>query len=108
MNEHEAYEIIYGELGMPGIMLSGSKRSRPGEEIVWNANLVLEGRGKQWFGDLDLIRSAAALQRIADRTNCKVYVLREHDARFETENNPRLENAVRTFEPSAEVVEARP
>ncbi|HLL74862.1 MAG TPA: hypothetical protein VK421_06320 [Pyrinomonadaceae bacterium] len=101
MEQHEIDEIIYDELGMAGAMVSGSKRARPGQEVVWNANLILDGPGKCWFGDVDLIQSADALQRIAERTGRKVYVLREHDARFETEKNPRLERAVRTFEPSS-------
>lgn len=97
------YEVVLNELGMAGAMLSGSKsayeRAHPDNLVVFNANLIVEGSGKIWYGDIDITESEDALQRVADQLG-KVYVLREGDARFKYEDNPRLENAVRVFERS--------
>lgn len=105
-NTESPYEIIFKELGMAGRMLAGTKTARPGQEVVWNGNVIVEGHGKLWFGDIDLATDAAALQRVADRLG-KVYVLREKDARFEHESDPRLDRAVRVFEPSAQSQDTR-
>jgi hypothetical protein len=79
---------------IPGRMISGSKRGPEGHVCVFNANLCTEKGVKFWFGDIDITADAADLKRIAAEKGCTVYVLREKDARFENEANPKLENAV--------------
>lgn len=92
--------LIHSTLGYPGRMLSGSKQAAKtnGKEhfTVFNANLVVEGYGKVWFGDIDITRDEDALKTLARSVDKTVYVLREHDARFTYENNPQLQKAVYT------------
>jgi hypothetical protein len=95
----EQDQIIRSRLGYAGRMLSGSKRpikTKEGKEhlTVFNANLIVEGYDKVWFGDIDITKDEKLLQEIAKELKAKVYVLREMDARFETENKPRLSEAV--------------
>lgn len=84
-------------LGYPGLMLCGSKsaydRAHPNNIVVFNANVCTRCHGKIWFGDLDVTKSADALKRLSETLGEDVYVLSEHDARFETENNPQFDNA---------------
>lgn len=84
----------------PGRMISGTKRGPEGHECVFNANVCTKSAGKIWFGDLDLTDDANDLRRLAAEKNETVYVLREMDARFTTEANPRFENAVATITPA--------
>lgn len=105
MGENKLDELIFGVLGYPGRLLSGSKigyESRyPNHKIVFNGNLVIEGQGKVWFGDLNLTLDGDKLQRLANESGAKVYVLREMDARFKTEDKPLIGNAVATYTPEA-------
>lgn len=86
-----------------GRMMSGSKRGPEGHVCVWNANLCTKDGGKFWFGDLDLTDDADDLKRLAAEKGCDIYVLRERDARFTTEANPLLENAVAIVTPAGHV-----
>lgn len=94
----EQDKILKDALGYPGRMISGSKqtpKSKHGEHLaVFNANLIIDGYGKQWFGDIDVTRDEHKLQAIAKAFGKQIYVLRERDARFENENNPLVENSV--------------
>ena len=83
-----------------GRMISGSKISPKGHVCVFNANLCTKSKGKFWFGDLDLTKDLEQLKLAAHEQGEDVYVLREHDARFQTEANPRFEEAVARIEPS--------
>ncbi len=100
------HNVDYGKiddlLGYPGAMLSGSKDSKRFPKAVWNANVVTKNNGKLWFGDLDLSSDyrREALQAVADLLGEDVYVLREHDARFENEQNPKFSEAVEVFAPN--------
>lgn len=87
-------------LGRCGMMLSASKTADPERKIVWNAN-VIAGFGERikiWYGDISLTESNDALQELANKLDTTIFVLREMDARFENESNPKLENAVEIFE----------
>lgn len=75
--------------GYPGIMLDGSKSDK---NTIYNANLLVGGK-KYWYGDFRLFNKWK-LDEIATILNEKVYLLREMDARFETELNPNLDEAV--------------
>ena len=85
----ETGHVIREHLGMWGRMLSGSKvaysEAYPNHEIYYNANLFVEGQGKVWFGDIDLTEDALSLQAIADQLGARVYILYEHDGRFDKE-----------------------
>lgn len=83
-----------------GRILSASKTAPKGEVCVFNANLCTKSKGKFWFGDLNLTRDVEQLKLAAQEQGEDVYVLREKDARFTTEANPRFENAVARIEPS--------
>lgn len=83
-----------------GRMVSATKRdAKP--ETVFNANLVCKTYGKMWFGDLLMNDSDKDyIQELANLVKEPVYVLREHDCRFDTEVNPVFENAVLIIEPT--------
>jgi hypothetical protein len=83
----------------PGRMISAGKKSPAGHVCIFNANVCTRSAGKIWFGDIDLTTDAADLQRLANEKGEAVYVLREHDARFENERAPKFANAVAVIEP---------
>lgn len=87
-----------------GRMISGHKQGPKGHVCVFNANLCTKVGGKFWFGDLDLTEDAADLKRLANEKGCDVFVLRERDARFDNEANPKFENAVARITPEGEMV----
>jgi hypothetical protein len=82
---------------------SGYRQAHPKHLVVFNANVVRETRAgllrrkryeKIWYGDLDITRDEQTLQKLATELKCKLYVLREHDARFDTEKNPNMKAAL--------------
>jgi hypothetical protein len=83
-----------------GRMISGTKTSPKGHVCVFNANICIKSRGKIWHGDLDLTDDAARLKAFAADVGEDIFVLRERDARFTTEANPKYENAVAIVRPN--------
>jgi hypothetical protein len=85
-------------LGRDSRLIAGSKSTYkkcfPKNLVVFNANVVVEGLGKVWHGDLDLTRDEALLVRLAELTDREVYVLPEMAARFENEKSPKLSQAL--------------
>jgi len=71
-----------------GRMISGNKRSPEGNFCVWNANIIVRSVGKVWHGDLNITKEGPLLKQIAYEFGEHLYVLREHDCRFDTENDP--------------------
>lgn len=71
-----------------GRMISGNKRSPDGHQCVWNANIVTRSEGKVWFGDINITKDGEKLKKIAEQYGEPLYVLREKDCRFETQNDP--------------------
>jgi len=76
-----------------GRMVAGSKSrymdKYPKHKVVFNANVISVSRGKIWFGDLDLTTDdSEKLYNISKEIGETLYVLREMDCRFGTENNP--------------------
>ena len=75
-----------------GRMLGGSKVDYHGEHpddlIVFNANVLMPGYGKVWYGDLNLTEDYLVLKDIAKSLNSTLYVLWEMDGRFGEENKP--------------------
>lgn len=100
------YSLLVERLGTPGRMISGSKsgyRERhPDNLAIFNANICVE-KSKIWFGDIDLTLSADDLKSIAAETGETLYVLYEMDARFENEENPKIESAAASFHPDGTV-----
>ena len=88
MNGNQVLQLLELNKLMCGRMVSASKRAPAGETCVWNANIVTKTHGKVWFGDLNLNRDGETLKRVAESINEPLYVLRESDCRFGTENDP--------------------
>ena len=92
-------------LGMVGTMISGSKSGycdrHPNNLPVFNSNLIVmeSNPTKIWHGDLDLTLSLNKLKDLASELGVEIRVLREHDARFEYEEKPRVEAYVIRVEP---------
>lgn len=88
-------------LGYPGRMISGSKSQYreiyPDNLPIFNANICVEG-GKIWWGDLDLVTDKVKLSQLAQNLGETIYVLFEHDGRFENEKKPKLEKAIVEFD----------
>lgn len=97
----ESLEIIALEIknkiGICGKIICGSKsgyhRTYPRNLVAFNANIIIND-AKIWYGDIDVTLSGAILKEIAINNNVDIYVLREMDARFENEFNPKIENAM--------------
>jgi hypothetical protein len=106
MNDDRAVQcqaVLAATLGPPGRMITPSKSayrdSHPDHLVVFNANICLTG-AKVWHGDLDLTADEPALLDLAARTGAIADVLYEHDARFRSETNPRIERAVYSVTPT--------
>jgi len=82
----EAYSLFDGR------MIGGSKTNyhteHPDDLIVFNANVLMPGYGKVWYGDLNLTEDYLVLKEIAETLNTDLYVLWESDARFGEETKP--------------------
>lgn len=79
---------IFDDNGLrTGRRISGSKTEPKGHFCVWNANVVTRKHGKIWFGDLNITRESVLLEKIAVLIGEPLYVLRESDCRFDTEND---------------------
>ena len=78
-----------------GRMIGGSKTGyrnmHPGDLIIFNANVLMPGHGKVWYGDLNLTEDYLVLKEIAQNLNTALYVLRESDGRFGEEDKPMIE-----------------
>jgi hypothetical protein len=59
----------------------------PNNVVAYNSNLLLEGHGKVWYGDIDVTKSKSCLQKVANQLRQSLYILREHDCRFGSEEN---------------------
>ena len=80
------YEIFEKHGLRAGRMISAHKTAPEGHTAVFNGNVVVEKGGKIWYGDLDITASFDKLKEIADEIGQDLYILREHDARFENED----------------------
>jgi len=82
------FENAFEKFGLPaGRMISGSKIPPKGCQCVWNANIIIKPIGKIWYGDLNITRDEPKLKKISKFIGKTLYVLREHDCRFNTEND---------------------
>lgn len=99
-------DILVDNIGNLGRMISGSKSgyrmSNPDGEPIFNGNIIVNGEGKVWYGDLDVKKEADKLQNAANKLGKPIYILREHDARFENEGlsfREHKKRAVKCFKP---------
>lgn len=67
---------------------SGYRAAHPRAQFLPNANIFSLRHGKLWWGDLDLTVDAPALERIARRLRCRLFVLREFEGRWLDEQIP--------------------
>tara|TARA_B110001454_G_scaffold40241_1_gene39579 strand:+ start:1898 stop:2326 length:429 start_codon:yes stop_codon:yes gene_type:complete len=69
-----------------GRMIGGSKTGyrsmHPDDLIIFNANVLMPGYGKVWYGDLNLTEDYKTLKKIAESLNSTLYILWEMDGRF--------------------------
>lgn len=70
-----------------GRIISFYKSAPTGCKCIWNANIVTKERGKIWYGDINITKDGANLKQIANELGETLYVLRESDCRFGTEND---------------------
>lgn len=95
------------DFNVRGRMMSGSKSgyldAHPNNVAIFNANILTKNKGKIWYGDLDLTRDLGEVRRLAAELNEPVFVLREHDARFQTDANPNFDSAVVHVLPNGDV-----
>lgn len=97
MNRDEAWDAAYNHLGSAGAMISASKsgyKAKGDLPVVFNGNICTTEHGKIWYGDIDVNVSAKKLFALAEEIGVTIYVLREMDARFENEGNPKFDKAV--------------
>lgn len=87
MNEYFLYDIFYKYKLNCGRIISSHKKSPTGQICVWNANIIIKSSGKIWFGDLNITKEGDTLKEIAKEIGEPLYVLRESDCRFNTEND---------------------
>lgn len=104
----EQYETAIQKLGMNGNLISWSKsgyrKDNPDNIVVFNANVCTED-GKIWYGDMDVTISEQTLKNLAKELNQDVYVLREHDGRFDNEESPLVDKYVVKVTPTGELIE---
>jgi hypothetical protein len=67
---------------------SGYRNTHPKCDFIPNANVFSRRGGKVWWGDLDLLRDRRALELVAQRLRSRLYVLSEHDGRFDEAVRP--------------------
>ena len=88
----------------PGRMISASKITPEDHVCIFNANVCSKSRGKFWFGDLDLTDDADDLRKLAADQGETIYILRERDARFDTETAPLFEKSGARISPDGRLI----
>jgi hypothetical protein len=73
---------------MIGLSKGGYMEMHPENEVVFNANIVIESKGKVWHGDLDITLDETNLKKVAQALEEDLYILGEHDARWGHEDDP--------------------
>ncbi len=88
----KAQTEVFASVGLPrGLCLgskSGYRETHRRHFFVPNANVFCQPFGKVWWGDLDLWRHARQLERVARLLHCRLYVLPEHEGRFDKADAP--------------------
>ena len=68
-----------------GYSKSRYRSDHPNDEVYFNANIFTEKHGKVWWGDLNLTSDRKLLEKVACELNEDLYMIREHDGRFNNE-----------------------
>ena len=76
----DAYSFHDGR--MIGVSKTGYRSMHPDDLIIFNANVLMPGYGKVWYGDLNLTEDYKTLKKIAESLNSTLYILWEMDGRF--------------------------
>jgi len=91
-----------------GRLITGSKSSyrenHPNDLIIFNANILIQSKGKIWHGDLNITKDAKILQRICNEINEKMIIVSEMLCRFGMEEKSYSEiekNARVIFKPKS-------
>lgn len=87
MKTKEAIDILENWGLICGRTISAYKESPKGCICVWNANIITKSSGKVWYGDLNLTREGKYLKKMASEIGEPLYILREMDCRFSSEND---------------------
>jgi hypothetical protein len=91
-------EVAQKIMGYPGRMLSGSKGQYRWDNddhlIAFNGNLFVSKSEKIWYGDMDITIEEENILKLAKKLGRSVYVLHEHDGRFEKEDKCDLSKAI--------------
>jgi hypothetical protein len=85
------FYVIFATNGLTeGRMIGASKsiysQEHPDDLIIFNANIITPRYGKIWYGDLNVTKDFDNLKNVADYLREDLYILREGDARFGSEN----------------------
>lgn len=95
LSDGDMYHLFMSNHLMMGRMISGSKsgywEQHKDNIIVFNANIIIESKGKIWHGDLDVTLDEPNLQKVAQALEEDLYILGEHDARWGNEDKPAKE-----------------
>jgi len=95
LSDGDMYEIFMSNKLMMGRMISGSKsgywQDHKENLVVFNANIIIESKGKIWHGDLDVTLDYENLEKVAETLEEDLYILGEHDARWGNEDAPTKE-----------------
>ena len=90
LSDGDIFQIFSSQGLMMGRMISGSKSGYMGEHrenlVIFNANIIIPSRGKIWHGDLDVTLDYENLEKVAEVLEENLYILGEHDARFDNED----------------------
>ena len=91
MTEREISGVFIRNAMPWGRMVSSSKSAYrelyPENDVLFNANIFALGKGKIWWGDVDLTADWETLEKIASELGKSLFVLREMDGRFEWEES---------------------
>ena len=88
MTTDQIYDVFNKHHLTFGRMISAYKEVPQGEVAYFNANAIIPSLGKIWYGDINITKSGDVLKQIAKELGETIYILREHDCRFDTENLP--------------------
>ena len=92
LSDGDMYHLFMSNQLMMGRMIGGSKtgymQMHPKNKVVFNANIIIESKGKIWHGDLDVTLDEENLKKVAQALEEDLYILGEHDARWGHEDDP--------------------
>ena len=80
---YELSDVLVNNLGLPGRLISGSKKAVEGEVVYWNA-CVFNGKGIQlWHGDISITKELDILQKCSNDLQQTIFITLESPYRFD-------------------------